>query len=140
MKEVTAECIKVAKEGSLVERKDCTVGGVTYAVDGKHVLFEPNEKEREVARLLAAEYGKMVELLPRVVYPQRVQTPDYLIDGEPFDLKAPKGSGKNLLASLISKKSKQSPNFIFDFTDCPLGLKEWRMIAGAESRIVLNIK
>lgn len=26
------------------------------------------------------------------------------------------------------------------FTDCPLGLKEWRMIAGAESRIVLNIK
>ena len=43
-----------------------------------------------------------------------------MIDGERFDLKSPTGSGKNLLYGMIAKKKKQSPNFIFDITECPL--------------------
>lgn len=49
-----------------------------------------------------------------------IQTPDYLMDGVKFDLKSPTGRGKNLLSGMLAKKKKQSPNFIFDITGCPL--------------------
>ena len=54
------------------------------------------------------------------MYPQGIQTPDYMINGERFDLKSPTGNGKNLLYGMLAKKKKQSPNFIFDVTECPL--------------------
>ena len=37
-----------------------------------------------------------------------VLEPDYLIDGERFDLKSPTGSGKYLIKGLIAKKKKTS--------------------------------
>lgn len=63
-------------------------------------------------------------MVPRVNYPQGIQTPDYLIDNERFDLKTFKSSGKNVFYNMIAKKKKQSPNFIFDVTDCPLSEEE----------------
>ncbi|MDE7478417.1 MAG: hypothetical protein K2M91_10785, partial [Lachnospiraceae bacterium] len=41
-----------------------------------------------------------------VLYPQGIQTPDYLIDGERFDLKSFKSGGKNLIYNMVSKKKK----------------------------------
>lgn len=35
-------------------------------------------------------------------------------------MKSPTGRGKNLLYDMLAKKKKQSPNFIFDITECPL--------------------
>jgi len=58
------------------------------------------------------------------MYPQGIQTPDYLINGERFDLKTFKSSGKNVFYNMIAKKKKQSPNFIFDITECPLSAEE----------------
>ena len=77
-----------------------------------------------MAEILSTKYGKTVELVPQVVYPPGIQTPDYLIDGERFDLKSPTGSGKNLLYGLIAKKKEQSHNFIVDITNCPLSIAE----------------
>ena len=54
------------------------------------------------------------------MHPQGIQTPDYMIDGDRFDLKSPTGRGKNLLYGMLAKKKRQSPNFIFDITGCPL--------------------
>lgn len=74
--------------------------------------------------------------MPKVDYPQGIQTPDYMIDKERYDLKCFKSSGKNVIYNIISKKKNQSPNFIFDMTDCPLSLEEIeRQITGIYSSI-----
>ncbi len=107
-------------KGTVIERQEYAINGTTYKVDGKHVILQPTKQEKEVAAILSGEYGKTVEFVPQVLFPQGIQTPDYLIDGERFDLKSPTGRGKNLFYGMLAKKKKQSPNFIFDITDCPL--------------------
>lgn len=109
-------------KGSVSEKQEYTVNGATYQVDGKHVILRPTVEEREIADVLGRKYGKTVELVPQVMLPQGIQTPDYLIDGERFDLKSPIGNGKNLLYGLIAKKQRQSHNFIVDITRCPLSM------------------
>ncbi len=91
---------------------------------GVHVILKPSKQERKIAEILSGRYGKIVELVPQVVYPQGIQTPDYLIDGERFDLKSPTGRGKNLIYGLIAKKRKQADNFIVDISQCPLSREE----------------
>ncbi len=112
------------KKGSVIEKSSYTVDGTTYSIDGMHVVLKPSEQERKVAEILSKKYGKTVELVPQIMYPQGIQTPDYLIDGERFDLKSPTGKGKNLLYNVVAKKRKQSSNFIFDLTSCPLSYNE----------------
>lgn len=107
-------------KGTVTERQEYIVNGVTYKVDGKHVILCSTEQEREVAAILSGKYGKNVEFVPQVMHPQGIQTPDYMIDGDRFDLKSPTGSGKNLLYGMLAKKKRQSPNFIFDITVCSL--------------------
>ena len=124
--EITKDWIEATqdKKGFILEKTSYIVSGVTYVVDGVHVLLKPSEQERKVAEILSTKYGKTVELIPQVVYPQGIQTPDYLIDGERFDLKTPTGKGKNLLYGLIAKKKEQSHNFIIDITNCLLSMEE----------------
>ena len=116
--------ISKGMKGTVIECQEYIVNGITYKVDGKHVILHPTKQEREVATILSEKYGKTVELVPQVMYPQGIQTPDYLIDKVRFDLKSPTGEGKNVLYSMIYKKSKQSPNFIFDVTNCSLSEEE----------------
>lgn len=59
-------------------------------------------------------------MIPRVVYPQGVSTPDFKIEGKGWDLKTISTGGKNVLYNAIKKKKRQAGNFIFDITDCPL--------------------
>lgn len=113
-------------KGSVVEKQDYTVNGTTYQVDGKHVILRPTEQEREVAAILSGKYGKHVEFVPQIMVPQGIRTPDYLIDGERFDLKAPTGRSKDLFYNVVSKKRKQASNFVFDVTNCPLSEDEIR--------------
>ena len=117
MKDIT-EIWAGAKNGeaAVVEKREYTVHGVTYKLDGKHIVLRPTEQERSIAVMLSMKYGKTVELVPQIMFPQGVQTPDYLIDGERFDLKTPTGAGKDVFRDLIKKKKKQSPNFIFDIS------------------------
>lgn len=96
------------------------VNGHTYKVDGKHVILDNTKKEEEIADLLNKELGKKVSIVPRVVYPQGISTPDYIIDNKKYDLKEPQGSGKNLLYNMVHKKKSQANNFIFDISNCPL--------------------
>lgn len=124
--EITKEWTKKTqgKTGLVIEKPLYIINGKTYVVDGVHVILKPSERERRVAEILSNKYGKTVELVPQVVYPQGIQTPDYLIDGERFDLKSPTGKGKNLFYNVVAKKREQSSNFIFDITNCPLSYDE----------------
>lgn len=125
MNDITQEWAKTkGTKGIVSELQEYIIRGTAYRADGKHVILQPTEQEREVAAILSEKYGKRVAYVPQVMYPAGIQTPDYLIDGVKFDLKSPTGKGKNLLYGMLAKKKKQSPNFIFDITDCPLSEEE----------------
>lgn len=123
--DITNEWTKTkGTEGSITEMQEYIVNGVKYKVDGKHVILRPTEREREVAGVLSQRYGKTVEFVPQVLFPQGIQTPDYMIDGDRFDLKSPTGRGKNLIYGLLAKKRRQSDNFVVDISECPLNVEE----------------
>lgn len=92
--------------------------GVTYKVDGRGVVLDYSQHEKEVADIIATKYGKDVQMVPRVNVPQGISTPDYLIDGKKYDLKVPKGNGKNTLYGIIKSKKRQSNNFVVSMDKC----------------------
>lgn len=98
--------------------------GTKYKIDGKNVKIKASEKERAVANLMGESLGGKVELVPVVLNPKGIKTPGYIINGEKFDLKEIFGNGKNTLDTAISKKKKQSDNFIFDITNTEMSTEE----------------
>ena len=107
-------------KGKVIDLPEYTVNGTTYKVDGKHVVLDNTENEKRVAKLISDEFKKDVSMVPRVVFPQGVSTPDYIIDGKKYDLKEPTGNGKHVLYNMVHKKKSQANNFIFDISNCPL--------------------
>lgn len=87
-------------------------------------MLDPKENEKQIAEVVGKYKGKEVNIVPRIVFPQGISTPDYLIDGKKFDLKSPKGSGKSALYDMLHKKKNQADNFIFDISNCGLTVEE----------------
>lgn len=123
-KEITDEWTKKVKNGQIVDLEEYSVGETTYKVDGKKILLDYSDHERKVAENIAKLYGKSVQMVPRVTYPQGVSTPDFQIDGIGWDLKTVSTAGKNVLYNAVKKKKKQAGCFIFDISECPLELDE----------------
>lgn len=98
--------------------------GNKYKIDNKNVKIKANEKEREVAELLGKMYGGNVQLVPVVLNPQGIKTPDYIIKGEKFDLKEPTGNSQTTIYDLFKHKSKQADNFIVDIHKSGLNKSE----------------
>ena len=67
---------------------------------------------------------RSTNMVPRVVYPQGVQTPDYMIEGVGYDLKTPVGNGKNTIYGAVKSKKKQANNFIICIDETELSLAE----------------
>lgn len=101
-----------------------TKDGVTYTVDGHNVVQEHSNYEYKVADWLSSVTGRQVDILPRVNNPEGVNTPDYLVDGVPFDLKEITGIGTTVIDNNTKKAKKQAPNIIFDITKTPLSHEE----------------
>lgn len=117
--DITYKTLKNGKqEYKLVEQQYFTdENGTKYNIDGKNVIIKASKKERAVADLMGETYGGQVKLVPVVLNPKGIKTPDYIINGEKFDLKEIFGNGKNTLDTAISKKKEQSTNFIFDISN-----------------------
>ncbi|KPJ22885.1 CdiA C-terminal domain-containing protein [Streptococcus phocae] len=101
-----------------------TKNGTIYQVDGHSVVLDHSSYEYQVASWLSKKTGLQVDMVPRVNFPENVNTPDYLIDGVPFDLKEITGLGKNVIDGNLRKAKKQAPNIIFDITKTPLSFEE----------------
>ena len=98
--------------------------GEQYKVDGKSVVLDYSLKEKEVAKWVAASFGKKVQMVPRINYPTGIKTPDYLIDGKGYDLKEITGMGKNVVDGNLRKSGKQSKKFILDISKTALSQSE----------------
>lgn len=101
-----------------------TKNGKTYVVDGHNVVSDHSNYEHQVASWLSSKTGLKVDILPRVNNPDGISTPDYLVDGVPFDLKSFGGSGKYVIDNNSRKAKKQAPNIIFDATNSSLSDEE----------------
>jgi hypothetical protein len=120
--DVTEEWLKNATPNSHEVRdiQEYTKDGITYKVDGKHVVLDYSKKERHIAEILKEQIGANIQMMPRVVKPEGISTPDFMIDGEKYDLKVPIGKSDNVLYNMVNKKKQQAPNFVFDISNCPL--------------------
>lgn len=122
--EITEEWTKKVETGKIVDLGEYSVGETVYKVDGKKIVLDYSEHERNVAENIAQLYGKSVQMVPRVTYPQGISTPDFQIDGIGWDLKTVSTAGKNVLYNAVKKKKHQASCFIFDISECPLELDE----------------
>lgn len=125
-KDVTDEWKKTATPNShnVEEIRKYKIGDSVYIVDEKNVLLDYSNKEKRIAELLEEELGGKISLVPRVLNPQGVSTPDYIFRGEAFDLKELSGTSRNLVYNAIAKKKKQASNFILDISKSPLDERE----------------
>jgi hypothetical protein len=98
--------------------------GYKYQVDGKYVVLDYSQKEKEVGEWLSQTFGKHVQMAPRVNFPEKIPSPDYLVDGLKFDLKEISGSGKGVVDGNLRKAKQQSENVVFDVTRTKLSNDE----------------
>lgn len=107
-------------KANLTDRTFWEHDGKKYKVDGHDVVLDYKPKEKETALWLSQLFGKHVEMVPRFNEPEGVSTPDYLIDGVPFDLKGINGLGKYVIDGNLKKAKTQAENIVFDFSNSEL--------------------
>lgn len=98
--------------------------GKSYIVDGKNVVLDYSEKEKEVAEWLNTTFSDKIFIMPRINNPDGISTPDYFFEGKYWDLKEISGKGKRTIDSAIKLKRKQANNFILDITKSELSESE----------------
>lgn len=126
--DVTEEYLKAGKVnlGKVIDEKEYEKEGQRYCVDGKNVVLDYSESERKIAENLAGLLGANVKMIPRVLFPQGISTPDIFINNEAYDIKEPIGKGKAVIYNMVSKKKRQDNNFVIDISHCPLSENEIR--------------
>ncbi len=110
----------------MIDEKEYEKEGQRYCVDGKNVVLDYSESERKIAENLAGLLGANVKMIPRVLFPQGISTPDIFINNEAYDIKEPIGKGKAVIYNMVSKKKRQTNNFAIDISHCPLSENEIR--------------
>lgn len=98
--------------------------GIKYKVDGKNVVLDYSNKEKEIAKWLISTFGGKIYMCPRINNPEGINTPDYLWNNAFWDLKEIKGNGKHTFDTAIKKKKNQCCNFLLDISNSDINNKE----------------
>jgi len=108
---------------NIILSKCVIVNGRKYIVDGSKVVFDQNKKEIHMALWLSQKLNKKIELLPRILQPENIQTSDYMIEGEYWDLKGIVSNKNYAVYSRLRNQNKQASNFIIDISKSKLTIK-----------------
>ena len=73
------------------------------------------------AALIIANYFKIDVIFLR---PGHMKTPDLLVNNEIWELKSPKGNGKNTMHNIIKTARKQSTNIVIDLRRCKMNRRK----------------
>lgn len=124
--DITEEIIKKDKQDfKLIEQQYyIDENGNRYNIDGKYILLEPTEREKEVANMLGELYGGNIKIIPRINEPKGIKTPDYIVKNKRYDLKQISGSGKYVIQGNLKGKQKQADNFVIDITKSKMSTDE----------------
>lgn len=98
------------------------IDGIKYCVDGKSIVLDYSENEKECAEWLENTFGGEIYMCPRVNYPKNIETADYLWNNELWDKKGMSNSTsiKRAFDNAIKNHQEQAHNFIVDLTDSNL--------------------
>lgn len=102
------------KTRKIGELKEVTVNGEVYTVDGKNVVLDLDNEEKEIGKWIVNEIGGELNFHPRIVIPKGVRTPDYIWNNESWDLKRITRYSKNTLTTAIKNTKGQTNNVILD--------------------------
>lgn len=124
--DITEEIIKKDKQDfKLIEQQYyIDENGNRYNIDGKYILLEPTEREKEVANMLGELYGGNIKIIPRINEPKGIKTPDYIVKNKRYDLKQISGGGKYVIQGNLKGKQKQADNFVIDITKSKMSTDE----------------
>lgn len=115
---------KASKEYKVEDLGSYIIDRTEYVVDGHNVVFDPSNDERNIANVLGKTFGGTVQLVPRVLNPQGIKTPDYIFKNEKYDLRTVTGLSKNVLYNALKGKKNQAENFIFDISQNTLDIED----------------
>lgn len=96
----------------------------------------PARYELSAAQLLASHYKTDVEFIPR----SNQKTPDFLINNIKWELKSPKGKGKNNIERQLQTGLKQSKNIIFDARRSKLHISKIRNELNHQFKLAKSIR
>ncbi len=113
---------KATKE--MVELNEWTINGEKYIVDGNHIIQKHTPEEKKTVQLIVDSFGGKAELIPEIKFPQKMQTPDFVLDGVTYDIKGINGNSSHGVFNLIHDKKEQGPNFVIDSSKSPYDEKE----------------
>lgn len=78
-------------------------------------MLDYSEYEKEIAEWIAYNMGDVIKMCPRILVPEDIRTPDYIWNGEKWDLKTINSLSKNTISTAIRNAKKQSENVVFKF-------------------------
>lgn len=90
--------------------------GTTYNTADRGIKPEPGEQERDFAEWWAETFGGDIQYIPIIKIPQKIKTPDYLIDGIYYDLKSPTGDGKWVISHQADEAKGQANKIFIDLS------------------------
>jgi hypothetical protein len=96
----------------------------------------PASYEITAASLLANYFKANVEFIPR----SNQKTPDFLISGVKWELKSPKGKGKNNIEHQLQSGLKQSQNIIFDARRSKIHISKIRNELNRQFKLTKSMK
>ena len=97
-------------------------------------------KRKNIALWFSAKFGKTVFMNPKINFPKGINTLDYTIDGESWDLKClgkNAKSNKRAVDNLLKTSKNQAANFIIDITET---LLSENLVLNQTKNIFLDIK
>lgn len=121
---IKKEWLKNYKKPKVSDMNYFEHNGIKYYIDGKNILLDYSVREKEVAEILAKKFGVHVQMVPQVLEPDGVKTPDYLINNKKFDLKEIEGVSDRTFDNAIKNKRDQADNFIFDISNATVSIDE----------------
>ena len=105
---------KDVSPGIVKDIEEVEIDGKVYSVNGKDVVLDYSEYEKEVAEWIAYNMGGVVKMCPRILVPEDIRTPDYIWNGEKWDLKTINSHSKNTISTAIRNAKKQSENVVLN--------------------------
>ena len=90
----------------------------TYIQDGTHIFINKDPEEERVANLLVDKFGGIIQRYPEIKDPEGCQTPDYLFNGERYDLKTlfNTSGGERSIENVLKPHKRQADSFILDIS------------------------
>lgn len=114
--DVTDEWISNANPNSyeIKELDYWVINNKKHKVDGKKVLLDYSKSELECAKWLESTFGGEIYMCPRINIPEGIKTPDFIWNGEYWDLKEIKSFGKRTIDNRVNGSRLQTRNYILD--------------------------